>query len=145
MRHYLATIALFLTLSATSHARIGETLAELKTRYGEGRSISPRIAQTEQYEWQKDGYTIQASIRNNVCILEFFHRNDTLMTDEDIKALLKIYRKDVRFTWSIRDNCFKSSDKKMMAGREQGHDDWIYVRDIAATESLSGQGKTKNL
>jgi hypothetical protein len=67
------------------------------------------------------------------------------MTDEDIKALLKIYRKDVRFTWSIRDNCFKSSDKKMMAGREQGHDDWIYVRDIAATESLSGQGKTKNL
>lgn len=45
-------------------------------------------------------------------MIEFFHRTDTLMTDDDIKALLKVYRKDVRFTWSARDNCFKSSDKK---------------------------------
>lgn len=145
MRHLIATLGLFLSLTAISHARVGETLAELKTRYGEGKSISPRIAGTEQYEWQKDGYTIQASLRGGVTILEFFHRNDTLMTDDDIKSLLKVYRKDVRFMWSSRDNCFKSSDKKLMAGREEGHDDWIYVRDIAATESHSGKGKAKNL
>lgn len=145
MKHLVATLILILNFTTISHARVGETLAELKVRYGEGKSISPRIAGTEQYEWQKDGYTIQASLRNNVAILEFFHRNDTLMTDDDIKDLLKNYRKDVRFTWSSRDNCFKSSDKKLMAGREEGHDDWIYVRDIAATESLSGKGKAKNL
>lgn len=33
----------------------------------------------------------------------------------------------------------------MTAGREPGHDDWIYVRDIAATEALSGKDKAKNL
>ena len=145
MKPLLATLGLLLALTVTSHARVGETLAELKARYGEGKSISPRMADTEQYEWQKDGYTIQASLRGNVTVLEFFHRNDTVMTDDDIKALLKVYRKDVRFTWSTRDNCFKSSDKKLMAGREHGHDDWIYVRDIAATESLSGKGKAGNL
>ncbi|MBN8422174.1 MAG: hypothetical protein J0L73_24885 [Verrucomicrobia bacterium] len=145
MKPLAATLALLLALTATSHARVGETLAELKARYGEGKSISPRMAGTEQYEWQKDGYTIQASLRGSVTVLEFFHRNDTVMTDDDIKALLKVYRKDVRFTWSTRDNCFKSSDKKLMAGRQEGHDDWIYVRDIAATESLSGKGKAGNL
>ncbi|MHB1083200.1 MAG: hypothetical protein ACYC67_27660 [Prosthecobacter sp.] len=145
MKHLLASLGLFLALTATTHARIGETLAELKARYGEGKSVSPRMANTEQYEWEKDGYIIQASLRNNITVLEFFHRTDTLMTDDDIKALLKVYRKDVRFTWSTRDNCFKSSDKKLMAGRQEGHDDWIYVRDIAATEALSGKDKAKNL
>jgi hypothetical protein len=32
-----------------------------------------------------------------------------------------------------------------MAGRQEGHDDWIYVRDISATEALSGKDKAKNL
>lgn len=143
--HLLASLGLFLAITATTHARIGETLAELKARYGEGKSISPRMANTEQYEWEKDGYIIQASLRNNITVLKFFHRTDTLMTDGDIKALLKVYRKDVRFSWSTRDNCFKSSDKKLMVGRENAHDDWIYVRDISATEALSGKDKAKNL
>jgi hypothetical protein len=145
MKPLLTVLCACMALTATTHARIGETLAELKARYGEGKSVSPRMAQTEQYEWQKDGYKIQASLRNNVTVLEFFHRIDTQMTDDDIKALLKVYRKDVRFTWSTRDNCFKSSDKKMIAGREAGHDDWIYVKDIAAMEVIGGQGKAKNL
>ena len=50
MKPHAATLALRLALTATSHARVGETLAELKARYGEGKSISPRMAGTEQYE-----------------------------------------------------------------------------------------------
>jgi hypothetical protein len=145
MKYMLKVIMMSFLMTVCSHARIGETLAELKVRYGEGKLITPRISQTEQYEWAKDGYIIQASLRNNIAVLEFFHRTDKVMTDDDIKALLKIYRKDVRFTWSSRDNCFKSNDKKMMAGREEGHDDWIYVRDISATDALSGKDKAKNL
>ncbi|MFZ2277661.1 MAG: hypothetical protein WAW39_07670 [Prosthecobacter sp.] len=145
MKQLFTILCVFFSITVCSQARIGETLAELKARYGEGKSISPRIPQTEQYEWEKDGYLIQASLRNNVTVLEFFHRTDKVMTDEDIKALLKVYRKDVRFTWSMRDNCFRSSDKKMMAGRQDGHDDWIYVRDVSATDALSGKDKAKNL
>jgi hypothetical protein len=146
MKHLLFIISLLTLFSGAAYARLGETLDQIKARYGEGKKMDrARLTDTVRYAYMKDNFTIDVSFYNGVSVLEFFHRNDTKITDEDIKDLLKNYMEGVKFTWSQRDKVFKSSDKKMTAGREPGHEDLFYVKDLAVSEKLSGNGKAKGL
>lgn len=142
----LLFVALGLTLTfSRAQARIGENLAQVKVRYGEGKQIGPRLPGTVQYEFIKDGYKINITFLNDRAILEFFQRQDMVMKEEDIKALLKNYLNGVHFTFSPREKVYKSNDKKYLAGREPGHDDWIFVKDAAAVDTVGGKGKAKGL
>jgi len=145
MKCFVFTSFVLVLLTVIAEARIGETLDQIRARYGEGQKGGPRIPGTEKFEFKKDGYTIDVSFFDGISVMEFFHRHDTKITDDDIKDLLKNYIEGVRFTWSARDKIFKSSNKKLTAGRQIGHDDWFFVKDTAAIEALGGEGKAKGL
>ncbi len=146
MRITLISLLVLVLSAVPVHARIGETLPQMEARYGKSKKVAARMPETVQYQWEKDGFIIEASLNNNgVTILEFFHRTDKVITEDDIRALLKNYLKNVTWAHSLRDQCYKSSDNKLIAGRQFGHADWFYVRDVAQTASMSGKDKAKGL
>jgi hypothetical protein len=70
-------LALFVTLTAPGTARVGETMAELKLRYGqpidvEGEPESP----TSRWTFQERNYVIVVTLRKNRSESEEFTRRD---------------------------------------------------------------------
>ena len=83
----MKTIALLtlLGLSGSAEARIGETLDQLKARYGEGKpSTKIRVPGTERYDFKKDGFTIDVSFRDGKSVAEYFHRDAGKISDDEI-------------------------------------------------------------
>jgi len=88
----LAGVALWLAGTPWAHARLGETLAQLKTRFGEPQTV--KAVQTpvaKEYVFQgKDGVQVSAFCRGTVCEKITYNRVFGGLKDEEIQQLLKI-------------------------------------------------------
>jgi hypothetical protein len=94
MRNVLLTVALFATMTAAVHARIGETPDQLVARYGQPlkeedqKPDGTRIA-LAKVTFQKGGYQIDVTITNGVSQEEVFKKlNGQPITVQEGRVLL---------------------------------------------------------
>ena len=141
MKQTLAAILTIAVLVPCAQARIGETAAEIATRYGEGKKSRDRLAGAETFKYQKNGFTIEVIFSNGKSIWEIFHRDDKDISDDEIKEILKLnadnhgWREDKKAKRWIR------GDKKLEGFREPGHSDYFFLRDIKAVAAVEGARK----
>lgn len=82
--------ALFLALAAPGHARVGETMEELKKRYGHPLDVegAPE-APTSRWRFQDRQYVIHVTMRKNRSVSEELTRRDGRdFTLEEVRTLL---------------------------------------------------------
>ncbi len=138
-------LLLFFVLISSENlfARIGETLEQLKARYGEEKiGTDPLLLGTSNYDFNKDGYRICVSLKDDRSILEGFLRKDKTISNDDIQRLLKDYVEGVTWSYFGLKHQFISSNRQMTAFREPGHPEWFRVMDDSACESLDPNTQT---
>ncbi|HSI63191.1 MAG TPA: hypothetical protein VLE43_08725 [Candidatus Saccharimonadia bacterium] len=141
MKHFIMLAVGWVIASVPVEARVGESLDDLKARYGDPVPLKPRFPGTTQFEFRKDNFSIKASFFDGRCVAEYFRREDREITDEDIKILLKNYQKDgIRFLWNARDKVYRNNDKSLEAGREPGHRDFFYVSEVTKVKENPAKG-----
>jgi hypothetical protein len=140
MKKLLLGMALLVAATLTSYARIGETRAEISARYGAGEQIRDRLPETTQFEYHKNGFTMQIVFQNGQSIWEFFKREDTDITDADMEGLRALLAAG-RWTWDESGNCWISQDGRLKARREPGHPDFFSTQDIQAVKAIEDRHK----
>lgn len=144
MKTVIAITLMVLLLTPLAQCRVGETLAELTTRFGEGRENSQKIRLPghDQYYFEKDGIGVQCVMSGDQCIMEVFHRIGTKITDQDIKEILRT-EADGHGWGLIKPERWNRGDNKLTAYRQQGHDDMFFIEDIAAMKANGRDTKGK--
>ncbi len=108
---------------------LGKTANEVAQRYGPGVAAKPREGM-EQYEYEKNGYTIQVVFKNGRSVWELFKREDKDVTDEDIVKILTAAGGG--FIWDDPAKCFFRDGKRFQAQMEPGHSDFFSIKDTDA-------------
>lgn len=131
--------ALTLSLAPCASARVGETSQEIIARYGAGKKSKDRLSApgAETFRHEKNGFFIDVVIVGGKSIMEVIHRKDRIITDEDIKALLKLYdSSSTNWRFDRREKRWERGGKpKLVAYREPGHDDFLCIKDLEACEA----------
>jgi len=145
MNKHLVSIAIITALTTVfAQARIGETQDEITKRYGDGhKDGDTRLPGTERFTYTKDNFFVEVMFSAGKSVMEVFHRNDTTITDGDIKAFLSVNADG--HAWSIdkKTGHWRRGDYKVQAFRAPGHDDWFFIQDIAAVKDSEKNGKAK--
>ena len=143
MKH--AFIALALIAAQPSHARIGETAQEITARFGQGNKSGDRLSApgAETYKYEKSGFFVEVVLLNGTSVWEIFKRKDQNITDDDIKAFLKLYDSPAT-TWRFdrKDKRWERSGKpKLVAYKWPGHEDFFCIKDIELCGGAEKKGK----
>ena len=85
MKKNIITILTVLALSTLAHARIGETVAECKARYGE-----VKLEDEDQKFYQKSGYTIAIFFNDNgkCCQIHYLKSGEGELTEKEVNAFM---------------------------------------------------------
>jgi hypothetical protein len=144
MNALLPSLIFLASMVGLAQARVGETRAEIQTRYGDGRLGGKRVRGTENYKFEKNGFEIEVSFKSEKSIYEMFHRKDQTITDDDIKELLKVNAtKTNAWRFDKRENRWERGGKpKLVAYREPGHPDYFVVKDLEACLEAEKADKT---
>jgi hypothetical protein len=122
-----------LLTSATARSRIDETPEQIKKRYGQGEEKAPRFPSYREIKYSKDGYTIFVHFINGKSAKEQFKKDiGGKWSDKEIAAFLKNFSAGEPWTHSPRERIWYRDNKKLVARRESGHDDWLWIekRDV---------------
>jgi hypothetical protein len=142
MKRPLIATALALFATLTANARIGETQQEIATRYGEGRKSGDRLKApgAETWKYSAGGFSIEVVYVNGKSVWELFERKDKVITDDDIKDLLKVNgAPGTNWRFDRRENRWERGGKpKLVAYREHGHPDFFSIRNPEA-EAAAGK------
>jgi hypothetical protein len=144
MKIVIATALIVLLSTLPGQCRIGETLAELTTRFGEGRENSQKIRLPghDQYYFEKDGIGVQCVMSDDKCVMEVFHRIGSKITEQDIHEILRT-EADGHGWGLIKPDRWNRSDNQLTAYREHGHADMFFIEDIAAMKANGKYTKGK--
>lgn len=139
-----AILALFTSL--TAHARIGETQQEIATRYGEGQKSNSRLKSpgAETWKYSKGGFSIEVIYVNGKSIWELFERKDKVITDDDIKDLIKVNAlSGASWRYDKKEQRWeRGGTPKLVAYREPGHPDFFSIKDVEAFKAAEKQRST---
>jgi hypothetical protein len=126
-------------------ARVGETLEEIKARYGEGKATGKRVANVDNLKFTKNGFDVEVSIKDGKSIYEMFHRKDQVITDADIQEFLKANATPAnRWRFDKKENHWERGGKpKFVAYREPGHPDFFVIKDLDACAAAEKAAKPK--
>lgn len=135
-----------LSLAPCASARIGENSQEIIARYGPGKKFRDRINApgAETFRHEKNGFVIDVVFVGGKSIMEVIQRKDRTITDEDIKALLKLYdSSSTNWRFDRREKRWeRGGTPKLVAYREPGHEDFFFIKDIEACDAA--EKKTKD-
>ncbi|MGC3992202.1 MAG: hypothetical protein QM796_21410 [Chthoniobacteraceae bacterium] len=134
----LFAIALGMFTSSAS-ARIGETAEQILTRYGQGKKVEDRLIATgaETWKYDKGDFNIEVVFINGVSAWEIFSRKGKLLSDDDIKDLLKVNTIEATsWRYDRRENRWERGGRpKLFAYKEPGHPEQFSIRDPALIEA----------
>ncbi len=135
MRSLSLLIGVLVATAGFCDARVGETLDEINRRYGDGHKREPgasRFFETEQYDYEKNGFAIEVILAGQRSICEVFRRLENVVTDEDIKALLSVNKEGSSWYFMKKADQWMRNDHKLCAFRQPGHKEYFFIQDIAA-------------
>ena len=146
MKHALITVTFALLAALPAQARIGETSEEIDARYGQGQKSADRLKNPETGTWKysKGGFFIEVIFFNGKSIWEMFNRKDKVITDDDIKDILKVNSAPgTSWQFSGKEHQWRrGGTPKLIAYREHGHDDFFSIRDVVAAEAAEKKDKS---
>lgn len=134
--HFIAII-IFLIGGLFAHGRVGETAEEITARYGAGKSANARLNGATTTKYVKDNFEVEVTILDGKSVWEIYHRRDKVISDADIKEVLKANSKPETNSWRMDkkdDRWERSGSPKLVAFKEPGHPDFFSIKDIAACE-----------
>lgn len=134
--HFIALL-LFLIGGLFAHGRVGETAAEITARYGEGKSANARVNGATTTKYVKDNFDVEVTILDGKSVWEIYHRRDKVISDDDIKEVLKANATPGTNSWRIdkKDGRWERTGRpKLFAFREPGHPDFFSIKDIETCE-----------
>ncbi len=145
MKSLIAIVATILFTTVSAHCRMGETLEQLITRFGEGKKNTGRIrmAGHDQYYFEKDGIGIQCVISDGKVAMEVFHRIGPIITDQDIKEILKTEGDGHSWRFDKKTDRMIRGDNRLEAFRSPGHEDMFFIQEIATRlgNDIANKGK----
>lgn len=134
--HFIA-LNVFLFGGLFAHGRVGETAEEITARYGAGKSTNARLNGATTTKYVKDNFEVEVTILDGKSIWEIYHRRDKVISDDDIKEVLKANSKPGTNSWRMdkKDGRWeRSGNPKLFAFREPGHPDFFSIKDIETCE-----------
>ena len=132
---------IFLNTSIVLHARYGETLEQLETRFGKANISNTRSVADVIYYFNKNGVTITAYMLNAKCE-KISYNNPKVFKDEEIMTLLELNKQKSlwiplsnprRFDGKkepIPKKCWQSEDYRLYAERYA-----VYISDTLVISS----------
>ena len=134
MRFLIGITAMIMVAATPARGRIGETLAELTARYGQGKKNHGKIRLPghDQYYFEKDGIGVNCVMSEDKCLMEVFHRLGSVITDEDIQGILKT-EADGRAWNLVEPGNWKRDDHALTASRQKHHADIFFIESSTAT------------
>jgi hypothetical protein len=139
---------LILLSTVIVYGRVAETKVEIFARYGDGIKAGDRLKSTgaETWKYSKAGFIIEVIYINGVSVWEVFKREDRVINDDDIKALLKLY--DTPATNWRHDRKEKRWERggkpKLVAYRWPGHPDYFCIKDVEACDAAEKSQKVED-
>lgn len=161
---FITVIAAGVAFSAVS-ARVGETKQEIDVRYGAGeKSNIQRLPGAETFKYLKNNFQIEVVMLNGKSIWEIFQRKDKLITDDDIKDLLKANvalpensdansskssswtepNGETKRTWYFnrqKQRWERSGKPRFVAYRWPGHEDYFCIKDVEACDAQEAKAQ----
>jgi hypothetical protein len=129
-------LLIFVGLTASATAHLGESKTEIARRLGKGKSYRSRGG-WEQREYPKNGMTTYVVFANDKSIWELTKRNDKKISESDIQALLKDAATPGHpFIWHADQKCYLSDGGKVRAQRQPRHDDFFSILNVEAVTGL---------
>jgi len=127
----VATACLYLLASASAFCGLGESPDQVEARYGPGEMIKPRFPNTSHLKYNVRGAAVFVDFMSGKSIREYHKRGK--MPDREIAAFLKDFSSGQPWAYSDPDRAWSFND--LIAHREKGHDDWLWIE---TREALSG-------
>jgi hypothetical protein len=138
----LVTVLTILLCTHALQARLGETEAEIKARYGDGQlSDIQRQPGAQTFKHFKNGFQIEVVISQGKSVWEIMQRQGGSgeFPEADIKNILDGYKKEMKRSWRFdrRDNRWESAGKpKYVAYLWPDHEDFFCIKDLTACDEL---------
>jgi hypothetical protein len=141
MKLLVAFIAVLSFATLPAQCRIGETLDELVARFGEVKKDreATRMPGHDQFSFKMNGMVIECVMTDGKCVMEVFHRPGGMISNEDIKDLLKSEADGHTWGFNPKLKQWLRSDYTLKAYRAPGHADFFFL-ELAPAKKEGGQG-----
>lgn len=145
MKYTLLISTLLILCGLPAAARVGETQAEVDARYGAGQKSGNRVKAEGAQSWtySKAGFVIEVEFIDGKSVCEVLHGEDKMISDNDIRALLKLYDSpSVTWRFDKKQGRWERGGKpKLIAYRWPGHPDFFVIKDVEVCDAAEKKAR----